>query len=338
MKKFYMLLCLISGIILSAGESYNFFMISDTHFGTAEFFADRVPERVRLRAGKAMPVYKAMFADMVKKSDANTRFLIHAGDIIEGNAKNAGLQAKEFEKVVTLLKNYFKFPIYYVRGNHENSGGSEAYTKFMLPEISRSAGKTLKVANYTICNGSDLFIFVDSSHASWQNFITQTLQNNKKSIRYLFVILHIDYIVPFRDKPTRKLCKLLSKYNTLVLHGHSHQTVTITQNIDGKPLTSFSIGSYLYPKPGAFAVEPDTDPAKEIVRIRRQGRLNSPPARKEFFDKMSLPFITKYQRFSLPGSQGYAQIMVSDKGVDAVIQSALLTQKPIRIPLLPAAK
>lgn len=338
MKKLTVLLFLLSGMILCAGETYNFFMLSDTHFGAADSFADKVAKSTRLRADKAMPVYKAMFADMAKKADSGTRFLVHAGDIIEGNAKNAELQTKEFEKAVTLLKNYFKFPIYYARGNHETSGGSAAYLQFMLPEIARNAGKTLKVANYSFRNGSDLFIFADSSHKSWLNFITQTLKNNKSSIRYLFVVLHIDYIVPFRDKPTKELCKLLSQYNTLVLHGHSHQTVTITQNIDGKPITSFSIGSYLTASPKAFAATPSTDPAREIARIRRQGRLDAPPARKEFFDKISLPFITKYQRFSIPGSQGYARIMVSDSGVIAMVQSANLKYPPIKIQLLPAAK
>ncbi|MBO5792039.1 MAG: hypothetical protein J6S54_06150, partial [Lentisphaeria bacterium] len=85
MKKFLLLIFPVLLFQLCAGESYNFLLLSDTHFGGADTYYNG-PEKIYrtkkdiYRADKAMNNVTAMFDDMVKKSDEKTRFVIHCGD------------------------------------------------------------------------------------------------------------------------------------------------------------------------------------------------------------------------------------------------------------------
>ena len=329
---FLQLLC--SFFVLSAGENYSFFMISDTHFGTADSFSDKITGSRRVRADKAMPIYRELFSDMAAKTEKNTKFLIHAGDVIEGYAKDDNTQKQEFEKSAAFLKKYFSFPVYFVRGNHETSGGSEGYIKGLLPEISRSAKKELKIANYTVKQGEDLFIFVDCYSPEWAGFIKKSLKSCDFKPRYLFIVLHSDILLPFRDKAGKRLMQILANYNTLILHGHTHCTVKLSQNIDGKTVTAFSIGTHLSAR-RAYPDKAVTDFGKQLSRINRQSGFNRYPRKKEFFDKESLPFISEFQDFSKNGfAQGYARLHVSDNDVYALIQGSDFTQKPVKVELL----
>ena len=335
LKAFFIFSAVICTILtLCADENYSFFMISDSHFGTADSFSDKITGSKRLRADKAMPLYRELFSDMAAKAKENTKFIIHAGDVIEGYAKDENSQKQEFEKSVAFLKKYFSFPVYFVRGNHETSGGPEGYIKGLLPEISRTAGKELKIANYMVKQSEDLFIFVDCYSPEWLDFIKTTLKSCHFKPRYLFIVLHSDMLLPFRDKAGKRLMQILADYNTLILHGHTHCTIKLSQNIDGKTITAFSTGTHLAARK-AYPTEAVTDFSTQLSRINRQAGFNRYPRKKEFFDKESLPFVSGFQDFSNNGfAQGYAMLHVSDDGIYALIQSCDLTQKPLKVELL----
>lgn len=321
--------------VLSAGESYSFLMISDTHFGSADSFSEKIRGSKRTRADKAMPLYRKLFKDMAAKKGL---FLIHAGDVIEGYAKDDDAQKKEFEKSIALLKEYFTFPIYYVRGNHETSGGSFGYENALLPEISRNAKTELKTANYTVKQGKDIFIFVDCYSKGWLAFIDKTLKSLSTKPRYLFIVLHQDLLLPFRDKATQRMMKRLATYNTIILHGHTHCTVKLSQKIDGRIITAFSVGTQLSSRK-AFPANAVTDFSKQLARINRQAGFDRYPRKKEFFEKESLPNVCGFQDFSNNGSvQGYVQIKVSDSGIHALIYGSDPKQKPLEVTLLETEK
>ncbi len=322
-------------MVLSAEESYSFLMISDTHFGSADSFSEKIRGSKRTRADKAMPLYRKLFKDMSAKKGL---FLIHAGDVIEGYAKDDDTQKKEFEKSIALLKEYFAFPIYYVRGNHETSGGQYGYINGLLPEISKNAQTDLKVANYTVTQGDDLFIFVDCYSPGWLAFIDNTLKSRNKITRYLFIVLHQDLLLPFRDKAAQRIMRRLAEYNTIILHGHTHCTVKISQKIGSKTVSAFSVGTHLS-SPKAFPANAVTDFSKQLARINRQAGFDRYPSKKKFFDSESLPHISGFQDFSNNGSvQGYVQIKVSDSGIHALIYGSDLKQKPLEVTLLETAK
>ena len=79
-----LLIFVIGGICLRihGGDSYDFFMISDTHFGTAERFCTdpKAPRHHRTRkdihrADKAMPHYKALFSHIARSAGADAEIL-----------------------------------------------------------------------------------------------------------------------------------------------------------------------------------------------------------------------------------------------------------------------
>ncbi|MBR2626020.1 MAG: metallophosphoesterase [Lentisphaeria bacterium] len=339
MQKFLsVFLLLLTFVLLRAGECYKFFMISDTHFGSSESFSEKITGSRRTRADKAMVLYRKLFADMAAKSDSSTKFLIHAGDVIEGYAKDDLTQQKEFERSVALLKDYFSFPVYFVRGNHETSGGANGYINGLLPEISRSAGKELTVANYSFSQGRDLFIFIDCYSPGYLSFIDRSLREHKGDIRYLFVVLHSDLLLPFRDNAAKRIMQKLAGFNTLILHGHTHCTVKLSQNINGKSITAFSVGTCLS-SPRSYPSEAVTDFSKQLARINRQAGFERYPVKKAYFDRESLPYISGFQDFSNNGfAQGYAEIHVSDDGVYALIQGTDFKQKPLRVELIGTEK
>ena len=128
-------ICILFGIIcavLYAGTEYDFYMISDTHFGTLQSFGENPPSKLLRkgqRADAVLPLYSAFFASMRNSMDEKTAFIIHGGDLIEGNAHDKDSQIKQFTEARKLLKDYFACPIYMVRGNHEAAGlhGGEVY-------------------------------------------------------------------------------------------------------------------------------------------------------------------------------------------------------------------
>ena len=107
-----LLIFVIGGICLRihGGDSYDFFMISDTHFGTAERFCTdpKAPRHHRTRkdihrADKAMPHYKALFSHIARSAGAGTKFLIEGGDLIEGCTVSEAAHGQELADAVSFI-------------------------------------------------------------------------------------------------------------------------------------------------------------------------------------------------------------------------------------------
>lgn len=329
MKKFlFLLIFALTALLLGAGETYNFFMVSDTHWGAPESYSTDPKVKTKkdiYRAEKAAPHYHTLFADIAKKSDGATRFLIHAGDMIEGRAKNEATHFNELEKSWALMTRYVKLPIYLVKGNHDASGpgGKEAFARFIQAKYPAAASRT----NYTVTCGKDLFIFVEYHGAL--KFVRRTLAGLKTPPRYIFLVIHND-IVPFNAKSTKALCALAAKHNMIVLHGHTH----VTRQLDFAPttggrLTTFSVGTFLNPDAALMRYKKTvTDPAHFFARYLKK-RCKTPEM-KNMVNMDCVPYVSNFAEFSSGQKMhGYARITVSDSGVTVSIQSADLTQKPV---------
>ena len=121
MKKLFQLLILIICAAVCAGEEYSFYLISDTHFGSLESFGENPPAKLKrkgVREKAALPLFEAMFQQMTERHGRKNAFMIHTGDVIEGNAVSKELQIQQFANAEKMLKKYFTCPIYMVRGNH----------------------------------------------------------------------------------------------------------------------------------------------------------------------------------------------------------------------------
>ena len=323
---------------LAAGESYNFLMISDTHFGSADSYYAGPERKYRTkkdiyRASKAMDNICAMFADMVKKSDDKTRFVIHAGDIIEGYTKNQTTHEKVLRESFDLMNKYFsKFPLYFVKGNHEAAGlgGKEAWKNIGLPELSKTVGKKLSNTCYSVRCGEDIFVFLDYSYKKHPDFLKKTLDSLDFKPRYVFAVIHYE-MVPYYFDIKQKVCNILAPYNGMILHGHSHRTQHLRYETANGLVTTFSLGTYIDPdlKKMRF-IKTDDNFANYAASLRKKA-IRSHAV--EFFEK-NLPGVTYYMEYSSRAKwQGYGKIYVSDEGVFAELQSADLTDKPLKVEL-----
>lgn len=342
-KSFLFFVCLYAALALA--EDYNFYMISDPHFGAAETYATdpKIPRRYRTkknihRADKVMPHFKTLFADIQKKSDSKTRFIIEAGDLVEGGTHNEATHKKVLTDAIDFMKQYFKFPIYMVKGNHDafGMGGENAWKAVALKEAARYANvDKLDFANYTVKCGKDLFIFMDFyPKAKGFEFVRKTIANLKEKPRYLFVILHCPMIFTYQFlNDALPLCELLAEHNGILLAGHSHHNTVAKFEKNGKSMRQVTVSTFIQPWPMRKLRIADsgisTEQAKQMfikkVKLKKEERFLP------VFEKQWAPYVTEYRDFS---GAGYARFDVSDKGIRVSFQSVDTAQKPLTVQLL----
>ena len=340
LSAFFALLC-----AAGAGESYDFFMISDPHLGAASTYCTdpAVPKKFRTkkdihRADKCMPAFKAMFEDMAKKTGKNTRFLFEAGDLVEGGTPGEEVHKQVLSDALGLLKNYFKIPIYMVKGNHEayGMGGEAAHRAVLLAELAKTAGLEMPdFTNYTVAAGGDLFIFLDcysGAKAKPWAFLSKTLKGLDKKPRYVFVGMH-GPVIPshWNQKEIRAVLDQLLEYDAVLLCGHCHQNSITVYEKNGKKLVQVTVSTYLEPRK-KMLLRPAENTRDQLLAKYRTS-LKERWKKEDFlpeFEREWAPYITDYRNF---GGAGYAKFGVSDAGISVTYQSAVTSQKPLTFPL-----
>lgn len=345
MIKYYVFCAVCLFAALAFADEYNFYMISDPHFGTAETFVTdpKVPLRYRTkkdihRADKAMPYFKALFADIQKKSDSRTRFIIETGDLVEGGTHNEATHKKVLSDAINFMQQYFKFPIYMVKGNHDayGMGGEQAWKEVALVQAARYAKKDkLDFSNYTVKCGKDLFIFMDFySRAKGFKFVRDTIKNLKEKPRYLFVVLHCPMVFTYQfQNDALPLCELLTEYNGILLAGHCHHNTIAKFEKNGKSMRQVTVSTFIQPWPlkklrmqdSGISVEQAKKEFIEKVKRKKEDRFLS------VFEEKWAPFVTEYKDFK---GAGYARFDVSDKGISVSFQSVDVKQKPLTVQVL----
>ena len=311
-----------------AGESYNFLFVSDTHFGAKKSYYTGPEKTLRSRktpdrADQAMPVYEALFARMAKEPGA--KFLVHAGDMIEGYTTGEAAHREELANAIALMKKHLEMPLYLVKGNHDavGLGGKAAYREVMLKEISRNAKSELAEANYAFRYGSDLFVCVEYN-TDWLKFLKETLEKQPTPPRYTFLVLHLN-VMPFVGKKMIEATELLSRHNGIILCGHHHRNMLLKYRGKSGEVVQLSVASMVQPTAEQNRVrELDTDLAKFEKGFRK--RFNKPEQNKRF-DRFWIPGLTEY-RYAV-GGPGYMRIDVSDAGVRAVLHPAAPDAEPV---------
>ena len=339
---FLTFLCTVFAVL--ADDRYNFYMISDTHFGRASSFPKkwdgpkkyRIPPRPN-RADTAMPVYEAIFKDISKKADAKTKFLLECGDFVEGAAINGDIHKQELQFAIDFIYKHVKIPIFHVRGNHDNygPGGDEAFNSTMLPVIAKRAGKKeMKYANYAFPCGKDYFIVLDYlTQSNWKGFLKETLASFKKPPRYLFVAIHTPFISHWNPVITGEICDLLLPYNTILLSGHIHCNSIIKYTKNGKSLMQVTTSLQLPERPKGTSVCKKHRQTLEQYKTGTLKRVKNPRIRKAM--EKWMPCVTE---FTLVQGTGYLKFDVSDSGVDAYFQGSNLASKPYKVSIIDNTK
>ena len=332
-KRFPLLLALAAWCAAVAGESYSFLFVSDTHFGTEKSYYTGPEKKFRSRkdpdrADKAMPIYEQLFERMAKESGA--KFLVHAGDLIEGYTTGEPAHNKELTDAIAFMKKHIEMPLHLVKGNHDavGLGGEEAYRDVMLKEISRNAKSELAEANYAFRYGGDLFVCVDYS-TDWLKFLKETLEKQPTRPRYTFLVIHLN-VMPFMSKKMIDATELLSRHNGIILCGHSHRNMMLKYRKDSGEVVQLTVGTLLkYPaeRNNVDSLDTDLGDFKEAFRKKRF----KTPEQARRFDRYWGPCLTNYR--CAVGSSGYMKVQVSDSHVYAILHTAAPEAEPVRFVL-----
>lgn len=336
MKRMLTLLALAAFFVLAAGEDYDFYFVSDLHFGPEATIAPNAKIRAKgnvQRSDRAMPAYENMFRHMAEHADAKTRFLIQCGDMVEGDAKGEAEHREQLNFALGLLKKYFKFPVYHVLGNHDarGEGGSEAFRAILLPDLAKSLGRdSLGNTNYTVAVGDDLFVFSDFSEVvkDWP-FLRETLKSLKKRPRYLFIVTH----VPFVHLARRPIVDELVGYNAIVLSGHVHFGYCVAYRKDGGSLAQVTVSSCLphdVSKLRGSISGTGPDACRAYMEKVAKSRYK-PESLMKKYDAEWAPYLSGYTAFK---GSGFLKIHVSDGGVRLEYQSANLQNPPASVDLV----
>jgi len=185
--------------VISAGESYSFMTVGDTHVGGTDNL-DRALELA---------------------SDTVISFLVHVGDLTTGKKEDYELF---YEHVSTRLTAPF-FP---VAGNHDlYFNGWEHYTSYF-------GSSTYTFTVYTP-SAADLFICLDTGSGTLGdrqlNWLKNILETTRQNYRYCFVFSHTNFFREHRTTSTNLLAEELhylldlfadTNVNVVVM-GHDHR-------------------------------------------------------------------------------------------------------------------
>ena len=181
--------------------------------------------------------------------------VLQTGDLIQGDCADPARQGIMFRDAVRTVKQYTgeKRRFLPVVGNHDLllrdsasrtpeydgqgrcvrpfAGEYGAVRDVLMPFIAAEAGlETVpEDANYAVCHGPDLFLFVDPFRAGMKEFIERTLKAVPDT-RYVFVVSHLALLPCDPDRALvrwlmpdpAETAALLASRNAVVLTGHTH--------------------------------------------------------------------------------------------------------------------
>ena len=335
MRKTFSLFFLLACVLLPAGENYDFYVISDTHFAPGETYNTAPGTKFRHRGKtdrteKVLPACETMFRYMAKNAGPNTKFLIHCGDLVDGFAKNETEHGRQIKFAVDLLKKHFTFPVYYTVGNHDGHGlgGMAGLRAVLLPEMARTAGlEKLPFGNYTVTVENDLFIFTDYyRQAKGPQFIKDTLKSLTKKPRHLFVVVHCPVIHLVKTD----LVDLLAKYDAVVISGHVHRNYSLAYKKDGGSVTQLTVASGLPQNPvwmRAVITSKDLAAYKKYIseQVQKIWGQKAPGVMADW-EKELEPYLADY--VARRGA-GYARLHVSDAGIRLEYQGGNTQTPPL---------
>lgn len=198
------------------------------------------PQEVKRNLPNSRKFQPAMLAAAAKNA-AGVAMVIQTGDLTQGDCGSEKLQLNMFRGAWKMLKKYFPdTPVYFTCGNHDvrGPGAPGAAEKFLARVISRESGKKITATQYSIRQGKDAYIFIESVNGSVDLQYLQQELEKYRDCRYRFVIGHYPvlpipssggcvFFSPEQEKNRQKLWDMLGKADAIVLCGHIHRTALV---------------------------------------------------------------------------------------------------------------
>ena len=218
----------------------------------ADMWADRLPR---------------LIAAAAKTRRDDTAFLLHVGDLIQGDCTDYGIQAKMLRDAqAACTKGFGDLPFVVACGNHDIRGGGErAVDDFVRPLARRMTGRTVDGASFSFRHGPDAFVIVDFMRPDAA--LLNRMLDETEGARYTFFVVHSTIAPsdtwgpywfllgkPCDTEARRALFARLVSRNAVVLCGHLHVTQIRRWRRGGGELVEFCANSVWRPQEDSVSV------------------------------------------------------------------------------------
>ena len=266
-KQFFAFILLFLAVFSFANEKYEVVLLGDLHYDAEDIRVgvDKLPGYRKREMNRNIQAWQKNIPAVLNAAknyaaQPSVLFTVQCGDITQGDEGSYEFARTSFERVLKIVNDGQKKPVYVVRGNHDIRGigkkkaGEEVLTEYMKKQqvIFPLPGKTQ--TSYKIV-GKDLFIFFDSMKESLPAL--ELALKAKPDARHIFLFCHIpmmpctfsssnfNWICGKYSKDGDKIRSLIAKHKIIVLTAHTHITSYFRWNLPEGPIrqfVSFSIG------------------------------------------------------------------------------------------------
>lgn len=364
MKKFTLLLWVLSIPFLLNAADYQLMILGDIHFDAKGYHTSPDGKIVTRYSDTYVDMWRGKSQDLLRTSakmmNKNFPFVIQLGDFIQGFAvtpeKLALMLTDSFREVKKFFPNH---KLLSVKGNHDirrqitrcidgkttNTAlwEHQVYEQAFLPLMSGELGKKSIKSNYAFCYNNDLYVFYDDfaepQPETSINFLRKTLDDHPDA-RNIFFITHIPLLPCSTVKPGwllpayREVTKILAqRRNVIILAANTHQPSFLQVKAGNNTLTQLVVSSLGYSWNSGSEVKILANNKTQFYSIldKRQKQTPNTPYAKKHLDSVKVEKLTIYDRKSM---QGFAVLNVRDNGsVDAEIYNSTSSRPAVVIKL-----
>jgi len=289
----------------------------------------------------------------VRRSDA--AFALQLGDLIEGDCESPETHARMLSGALALMKlTYGDIPFLTVAGNHDvrqgahRQGEFENYRRDICAWHSRELGRAVDNLTFSFWNGPDLWIVADYNRPDFK--LVEKLLSENGDARYTVFCTHgavltngnrdprcwfflgrpqysvvtgrklsweeLDAEIPVWDSARRRVRRLLSARDAIVLSGHSHRLELRDWYGDGGRITEFVMNSVTRTVKGN-----DISGIPVVIGDKPSDfgrcRVNSATKPNAVVDALYAEYEQGMKRYYTADAAGHAELIFSDDGVRA---------------------
>ena len=323
-----------------ADRDYNMILLGDTHFDVApesvyhsEYTEEDLArlERHRKEFVRNGEMWKERCPRMLKRAgclvDEQTKMVLQAGDLIQGDCGNPLIHKKMLSDAVARIKEELSpVPLVSVIGNHDmrGTGARKAYLEFMPELLSRELGKVIDGSTFSFEVGDDVYIVMDFNKPD--DALIDRLLDDSRDARNTFLLSH-GPVLPInggnrwffhgRNKPGQNEARLhfrreFAQRNTIVICGHTHVTEMIDWYGDGGRITQMTVSSvWSKPERGVYEVEAEGSENYRADYVLKANSAKMDPSAFELFEQ----YRPGVKRYILSDAAGSYKMKVSGRRV-----------------------
>ncbi len=329
---------------VAAEKSFSFVLLGDLHFDRLEHHDMEWVRRDKPNDVRQIENYSRItrevtpallqtvretIADLNRTPATRVRFVLQAGDLVEGLCGNEALSVRQNTEAIALVQEArLGAPLLFTKGNHDITGPGSvaAYQSVFHPFLTEQAravndtSAAVKSGSYAVEAGSAVFAFFDAYEAGASLEWLEALIA-RRTAQHLFVAVHPP-VVPYGARATwnvfaqtreaarrEKFLTLLGDQRALVLGGHIHRFTTLSRRAGRGRFAQLALSSVLSapsakPKEVLSGVESYN---ADQIRVEPNFSPTNEPERRAVYDRERI-FVDAFEYADLPG---YAVVRVA---------------------------